>query len=183
MRPVKAVFRKAAAVAAAAAAAIAASSCRRSDVKDLVIRIPALEEGSECHSNVVEILERGQLPGVICCEKQYGMDKVSHYKPVYDFKAHTVSLSYESLSTNTKNIEMAIARKGWEANGVTPESVGVKPAGAAPAKPAPVPGPAPAKPAPGPAKPAAVKPAPAPAPAPATPAPLPAKPAPAPAAS
>ena len=168
MRPVKAVFRKAAAV---AAAAIAASSCRRSDVKDLVIRIPALEEGSECHSNVVAILERGQLPGVICCEKQYGMDKVSHYKPVYDFKAHTVSLSYESLSTNTKNIEMAIARKGWEANGVTPESVGVKPAGAAPAKPAP-----------GPAKPAAVKPAPAPAPAPAKPAPAPAAPAPAPAA-
>ena len=97
----KTFLRKAATALAAAAAVLAASSCRRSDVKDLVVRIPALEEGSVCHSNIVDLLERGHLPGVICCEPLYGMDKVSHYRPEYDFKARTVSLSLKPFTCAT----------------------------------------------------------------------------------
>jgi hypothetical protein len=35
-------------------------------------------------------------------------------------------MKYDSMQLAKKNIEMAIAKKGLEANGVTPESVGEK---------------------------------------------------------
>lgn len=112
------------AAAFAVAAAFALSSCRKSDVKDLTLEIPALEPGSRCAGDVSNVLAR--LVGVVNCDKSFGIDGIKHFRPEFDYAKKTVSLSYESLQTNTKNIEIAIARDGWTANGITPESVGAK---------------------------------------------------------
>ena len=42
----------------------------------------------------------------------------------FDQKAKKLTLRYDSMQLAKKNIEMAIAKAGFEANGVTPESVG-----------------------------------------------------------
>ena len=44
----------------------------------------------------------------------------------FDQKAKKLTLRYDSMQLAKKNIEMAIAKAGFEANGVTPESVGTK---------------------------------------------------------
>jgi hypothetical protein len=44
----------------------------------------------------------------------------------FDFKAKTLVLKYDSMQLAKKNIELAIAKAGLEANGVTPASVGVR---------------------------------------------------------
>lgn len=139
-------FAKTAFISAAAAVAALAAGCRKTDVKDLVISVPALEEGSECDKELRAILwdlsSTNHLAGVVNCEPTFGVPKVTYPRPVFDYAKKTVSLSFESLSTNTKNIEFAIAMRGWEANGVTPESVGWKPPQPAPPA-APMPKPAP----------------------------------------
>ena len=42
----------------------------------------------------------------------------------FDAAAHRLTLKYDSMKVAKKNIEMAIAKAGFAANGVTPESVG-----------------------------------------------------------
>lgn len=39
-----------------------------------------------------------------------------------DFSRHTVTVNYESLVASLKNIEMAIADAGFEANGIPPNA-------------------------------------------------------------
>ena len=42
----------------------------------------------------------------------------------FDRQAKKLTLRYDSMQLAKKNIEMAIAKAGYEANGVTPQSVG-----------------------------------------------------------
>ena len=42
----------------------------------------------------------------------------------FDAASHRLTLKYDSMKVAKKNIEMAIAKAGFAANGVTPESVG-----------------------------------------------------------
>ena len=44
----------------------------------------------------------------------------------FDAAAHRLTLKYDSMKVAKKNIEMAIAKVGFTANGVTPESIGAK---------------------------------------------------------
>ena len=44
----------------------------------------------------------------------------------FDAASHRLTLKYDSMKVAKKNIEMAIAKVGFTANGVTPESVGAK---------------------------------------------------------
>ena len=44
----------------------------------------------------------------------------------FDHAAHTLKLKYDSMQVAKKNLELAIAKAGFAANGVTPESVGAK---------------------------------------------------------
>jgi hypothetical protein len=44
----------------------------------------------------------------------------------FDHKAKKLVLKYDSMQLAKKNIELAIAKAGLEANGVTPASVGVR---------------------------------------------------------
>ena len=86
------------------------SGCRRTDVRDFEVSIPALKVENE--AVVRQALARFG-----------GVDKASMK---FDFKTKTLVLKYDSMQLAKKNIELAIAKAGLEANGVTPASVGVR---------------------------------------------------------
>ncbi len=98
------------AVAFAAIAACALSSgCRRTDVRDFEVSIPALSADNES-----AIRQSLAMFG--------GIDKSSLR---FDRASRKLFLRYDSMQLAKKNIEMAIAKAGFEANGVKPESIGV----------------------------------------------------------
>jgi hypothetical protein len=86
------------------------AGCRRTDVRDFEVSIPAMTAESE--------------PAIRQSLAMFGGVKKSSLK--FDQKAKKLTLRYDSMQIAKKNIEMAIAKAGFEANGVTPESVGTK---------------------------------------------------------
>ena len=96
--------------AAAVVAAFFATGCRRTDVRDFEVSIPALTAEAEPAI-------RQSLAGFA------GVEKASLK---FDRQAKKLTLRYDSMQLAKKNIEMAIAKAGFAANGVTPESVGAK---------------------------------------------------------
>lgn len=101
---------KAAIIAASIALCTAGTGCRRTDVRDFEVSIPALTAANE--AVVRQSLARFG-----------GIDKASMK---FDHKAKKLVLKYDSMQLAKKNIELAIAKAGLEANGVTPASVGFK---------------------------------------------------------
>ena len=101
---------RACAAAAALAACICATGCRRTDVRDFEVAIPALSAENEAAI-------RQSLAGFA------GVEKSSLR---FDRQAKKLTLRYDSMQLAKKNIEMAIAKAGFAANSVTPESVGAK---------------------------------------------------------
>ena len=97
-----------------ALALLAFAGCRQKDVREFAIDVPALTQESEA---AVTAAIRGAL---LPCS---GVDMVSLR---FDAASHRVTLKYDSMQTAKKNIEMAIAKAGYTANGVTPESIGEK---------------------------------------------------------
>ena len=91
-------------------ALLALAGCRQKDIRDFDVEVPAL---TQANTNAV----RNALAG---CS---GVD-VSALK--FDLENHRVTVRYDSMQTAKKNIEMAIAKAGYAANGVTPESIGAK---------------------------------------------------------
>ncbi len=81
--------------------------CRRTDVRDFEVSIPALTIENE--AVVRQALSRFA-----------GVDKSSL---VFDHRAKKLVLKYDSMQLAKKNIEFEIAKAGLEANGVTPASV------------------------------------------------------------
>ena len=108
MKKLELVFSVRMAAAAVAVAACLATGCRRTDVRDFEISIPALTAEAEPAI-------RQSLMGFAGVEK-------SSLK--FDRQAKKLTLRYDSMQLAKKNIEMAIAKAGYEANGVTPQSVG-----------------------------------------------------------
>ena len=108
MKKLELVFSVRVAAAAVAVAACLATGCRRTDVRDFEISIPALTAEAEPAI-------RQSLMGFAGVEK-------SSLK--FDRQAKKLTLRYDSMQLAKKNIEMAIAKAGYEANGVTPKSVG-----------------------------------------------------------
>ena len=100
---------------AAALALLAFAGCRQKDVRDFTVDVPALVQGSE--AKVTETIHSA-LAG--CC----GIDMSTL---AFDSTNHCVKMRYDSMQIAKKNIEMAIAKAGYVANGVTPESIGAKP--------------------------------------------------------
>ena len=94
----------------AAAAACLAVGCRRTDVRDFEVSIPAMTAENE--------------PAIRQALAMFGGVEKSSLK--FDQKAKKLTLRYDSMQLAKKNIEMAIAKAGFAANGVTPESVGAK---------------------------------------------------------
>ncbi|MBO5940399.1 MAG: hypothetical protein J6R18_04300 [Kiritimatiellae bacterium] len=95
---------------AAAALCFAVTGCRRNDVRDFEVSIPSLTvENQEVVRNAIA--------------RFGGIDKSSIK---FDQNAKKLFLKYDSMQLAKKNIELAIAKAGLVANGVTPESVSGK---------------------------------------------------------
>ncbi len=107
-KTVIATFVRFVALAVVAVACAMSEGCRRTDVRDFEVSIPALTAENE--AVVRQALARFG-----------GIDKASLK---FDRKARKLSLRYDSMQLAKKNIELEIAKAGLEANGVTPASVG-----------------------------------------------------------
>jgi len=99
---------------ALALALFAFAGCRQKDVRDFTVDVPALVQENE---GVVSGDIRAALAA---CS---GIDMASIQ---FDAANHRVVMKYDSMQLAKKNIEMAIAKAGYAANGVTPESIGAK---------------------------------------------------------
>lgn len=107
-------------------AASAIAGCRRTDVRDFEIKVPELTRANA--SMYVNAL--------MAYDGIKDVAKLDKNSIVVDEAARTIKVKYDSMKVAKKNLEMAIALAGFEANGVTPESVGAKRAAAAVAEPA-----------------------------------------------
>jgi len=88
----------------------ALAGCRRTDVRDFTVDLPEVTQDD--------------MQAVAAALSQYGgVDKGSLQ---FDVAKHQLVLKYDSMQIAKKNIEMAIAKAGFEANGVTPESIGAQ---------------------------------------------------------
>ena len=97
-----------------ALALFACAGCRQKDVRDFTVDVPALVQEKEAEVS-------GALrAALVACS---GVEMASLQ---FDAANHRVTLKYDSMQTAKKNIEMAIAKAGYAANGVTPESVDAK---------------------------------------------------------
>ena len=97
-----------------ALALLAFAGCRQKDVREFAIDVPALTQEKEAAVT-------GAIHGALAACT--GVDMASLQ---FDAANHRVTLTYDSMQTAKKNIEMAIAKAGYTANGVTPESIGEK---------------------------------------------------------
>ena len=96
---------------ATALALLAFAGCRQRDVRDFAIDVPALSpESAGAVTNAIS----QALFGCV------GVDKSSIR---FDSANHRVTLRYDSMQTAKKNLEFAIAKAGFEANGVKPDQV------------------------------------------------------------
>lgn len=86
------------------------AGCRRTDVRDFTVSVPSMTQAD--------------VPAITSALSVYA--GIDHSSVKFDVKARTVKMKYDSMHLAKKNIEMAIAKIGLEANGVTPESVGAK---------------------------------------------------------
>ena len=96
---------------ATALALLAFAGCRQKDERDFTINVPALSQENE---GAVTDAIRQALAGCI------GVDMSSLQ---FDSAGHCVKLRYDSMQTAKKNLEFAIAKVGFEANGVKPDQV------------------------------------------------------------
>ncbi len=79
------------------------TGCRESDVRTMTVNIPALSGEED-----VQRIRKALAP----------LNGVNKEQAVYDVKAHTVILTYDSMVVAHKNIEIAIVEAGYEANGI-----------------------------------------------------------------
>lgn len=93
------------------AIALALVGCRRADVRSFTVALP------DATAADVPALRAALAPYL----------GVQHETIVFDAAKHELTLKYDSMQLAHKNIEMSLAKAGFKANGVTPESVGAKP--------------------------------------------------------
>ena len=87
------------------------AGCRVSDVRNLTIDVPgmATEADEQC-------IRKALAP----------LNGVNKEQAVFDVKKHTIKLTFDSMVVATKNIEIAIAEAGYDANKITAASARVK---------------------------------------------------------
>lgn len=81
--------------------------CRVSDVRTLTVNVPGMAAESD-----VQRIRQALVP----------LNGVNKDQAVYDVKGHTIKVSYDSMVIANKNIEIAIAEAGFDANGITAAS-------------------------------------------------------------
>ena len=86
-----------------AAVALVVAGCRVSDVRDMSINLPGLQS-DEDKAKITQAIET--LPGI---QKE---------SLRFDLQAKTLTLRYDSMQVAHKNVEIAIAEAGYDANGI-----------------------------------------------------------------
>ena len=81
----------------------AAAGCRVSDVRELTVNVPGMATEADAERVLAALVPLG------------GIDRG---KTVHDVSARTVTVRYDSMVIAHKNIEIAIAEAGYEANGI-----------------------------------------------------------------
>ena len=84
--------------------------CRVSDVRELTINVPGMSAESDA-----ETIRKALAP----------LNGVNKDQAVFDLKSHTIKVTFDSMVVATKNIEIAIAEAGYDANGITAASARV----------------------------------------------------------
>lgn len=82
---------------------MALCGCRVSDVRPFVIRVPAMASDED-----VARIRKALAP----------LNGVNEEQAVFDVPGRTVKLTYDSMVVAHKNIEIAIAEAGYDANGI-----------------------------------------------------------------
>lgn len=80
------------------------AGCRVSDVREMTVKVPALASEADVQRIRTALSTLG------------GVDKE---KTAYDVESHTVRVFYDSMVIAHKNIEIAIAEAGYDANKIT----------------------------------------------------------------
>lgn len=93
------------------ALSLAVVGCRRTDVREFTVKLPT-----------ATIADQSAISAALAAYG--GIDKSSMK---FDPQSKTLKLNYDSMQLAKRNIEISIARAGFVANDVTPESVGAKP--------------------------------------------------------
>ncbi|MDD4017751.1 MAG: heavy-metal-associated domain-containing protein [Kiritimatiellae bacterium] len=79
------------------------SGCRVSDVREFTIRVPAMAGEED-----VARIRKALAP----------LNGVNEEQGTFDVQKRTVTLTYDSMVVAHKNIEIAIAEAGYDANGI-----------------------------------------------------------------
>lgn len=79
------------------------SGCRVSDVRTLTVAVPGMVAESD-----VQRIQNALAP----------LNGIEKDKAVFDVKSRKITVSYDSMVIAHKNIEIAIAEAGYEANGI-----------------------------------------------------------------
>ncbi len=80
-----------------------AAGCRVSDVREMEVRVPAMASNADVQKVRSALAQLG------------GVDKE---KTAFDAAGRTVKVWYDSMVVAHKNIEIAIAEAGYDANGI-----------------------------------------------------------------
>jgi copper chaperone CopZ len=79
------------------------SGCRETDVRTMTVKIPAMTSEED-----VQRVRKALAP----------LNGVNKALVVFDEKEHKITLTYDSMVVAEKNIEIAIAEAGYDANGI-----------------------------------------------------------------
>ena len=79
------------------------SGCRVSDVREMTVKVPAMASEEDAQR-----IRKALAP----------LNGVNKELAVFDTKEHQITLTYDSMMIAHKNIEIAIAEAGYEANGI-----------------------------------------------------------------
>lgn len=91
----------------ALASALLFSGCRISDIHVLTVNVPGLSTEAD-----IERIRQALAP----------LNGVNKDQLVFDMKAHTVKVTFDSMVLANKNVEIAIAEAGYDANEITAAS-------------------------------------------------------------
>jgi copper chaperone CopZ len=91
--------------------ALLVSGCRESDVRKMTVKVPAMASEED-----VQRIRRAVT----------ALNGVNKELVVIDVPSHSVTVTYDSMMVAHKNIEIAIAEAGFDANGIPAISAAAK---------------------------------------------------------
>lgn len=87
----------------AVAGALLASGCRVSDVREMTVDVPGMTSDED-----IQRIRKALAP----------LNGVNKEQAVFDLQGKKIAVTYDSMVIAKKNIEIAIAEAGYDANGI-----------------------------------------------------------------